>query len=98
MNEHQFVDVDPWGEPGGPPLEPSGTAPAGQVSSAGGGLQTSTIKERVLKMSSILDCQDESELLPPSNDDVNRWTQSYVTMMGSLPDPSEEPIFFSWRH
>jgi hypothetical protein len=52
---------------------------------------TASIKERVLKMSALVDAQDESELLPPSNEEVNNWTQAYVTIMGALPDPAEEP-------
>ena len=82
--EEQFVEVDPStesaeGEQGetGPP-EPGATA--------GGG-----VKERVLKMSTLIDQQDESELLPPSTADVDRWYQNYVVTMGAQPDEAEEP-------
>jgi len=91
MLESQFVDIDPWGEPTAQRSSDGGSSVHGQ---AGPGTPTSgstSIKERVLKMSSLVDAQDESELLPPTNEQVNNWTQAYVTIMGSLPDPAEEP-------
>lgn len=42
-------------------------------------------------MSSLIDQQDESELLPPSASDVDRWYQNYVVTMGAQPDEAEEP-------
>eukprot|EP00435_Cladocopium_sp_Y103_P032234 s2244_g8.t1 len=91
MNEDQFVDIDPWEEPSTGSAT-GGNGPQGQSNNtpAGGG-QSASIKDRVLKMSSLVDTQDESELLPPTNEEVNRWTQAYVAIMGSLPDPAEEP-------
>ena len=91
--EDQFVDIDPWHEP---TASSTGTAtggigPPGHGSAVGSSSQQSGLKERILKMSTLVDAQDESELLPPSNEEVNQWTQAYVTIMGSLPDPAEEP-------
>lgn len=91
MNEHQFVDVDPWEEPQTPGSQTGDIGPPGQAGGSSSTVQASPIKERVLKMSTLLDSQDESELLPPTNEQVNAWTQAYVTIMGSLPDPAEEP-------
>eukprot|EP00435_Cladocopium_sp_Y103_P029157 s2227_g7.t1 len=91
MNEDQFVDIDPWEEPSSGSVT-GGNGPQGQGNNApAGGVQSASIKDRVLKMSSLVDTQDESELLPPTNEEVNRWTQAYVAIMGSLPDPAEEP-------
>ena len=50
-----------------------------------------TVKERVLKMSSLIDQHDESELLPPVAAEVDRWFQNYIMVMGSQPDETEEP-------
>ena len=46
--------------------------------------------ERVLKMSSLIDQQDESELLPRIASDVDRSYQNYVVTMGAQPDEAEE--------
>ena len=91
MHESQFIDIDPWGELTGPTSSDGGNVAQGQVAPVTTAAAGSSIKERVLKMSTLLDAQDESELLPPSNEEVNTWTQAYVTIMGSLPDPAEEP-------
>ena len=82
--ESEFVDIDPW-------METGGTGPPGAgatASSSGGG---SNLKEKVLKMSALIDQQDESELVPAPNSSLNKWTQVYVALMGSLPDRTEEP-------
>lgn len=82
--ESEFVDVDPWLESGGNvPPGAGATSPA-----SGSGTQ---LKEKVLKMSALIDQQDESELVPVPNSTLNKWTQVYVTLMGSLPDRTEEP-------
>ena len=82
--EEQFVDVDPWAEGGN--QEHGDTAAPEPVQKGGGG-----VKERVLKMSSLIDQQDESELLPPNAADIDRWYQNYVVTMGAQPDEAEEP-------
>ena len=51
----------------------------------------SSVKENVQKMSAILDPSDESELLPAGVDDLQKWIQRYVTLMGSYPEEEEEP-------
>ena len=58
--ESEFVDVDPWLESGGNvPPGAGATSPA-----SGSGTQ---LKEKVLKMSTLIDQQDESELVPVPN-------------------------------
>ena len=91
LREDQFVDIDPWGEQTEARSEHGGNSRHGQGGQSSVVTTTASIKERVLKMSALLDAQDESELLPPSNEEVNNWTQAYVTIMGALPDPAEEP-------
>ena len=83
--ESEFIDIDPWMETTGG----SGSPGAGSTASPSGG--GSNLKEKVLKMSALIDQQDESELVPASNSSLNKWTQVYVTLMGSLPDRAEEP-------
>eukprot|EP00435_Cladocopium_sp_Y103_P073812 s637_g45.t1 len=79
--ESDYVDIDPWMEEVSRdklPQEPSAKT-------------SGSVKERVLKMSSLIDQQDESELLPPSASEVDAWYQNYIVVMGSQPDESEEP-------
>ena len=84
ISEEQFVDVDPWAEGGN---QDQGDTVAQEPGQKGGG----GVKERVLKMSSLIDQQDESELLPPNAADIDRWYQNYVVTMGAQPDEAEEP-------
>ena len=42
-------------------------------------------------MSSLIDQQDESELMPPTPDQVHGWVQNFVKIMGAMPDEIEEP-------
>ena len=82
IEETHFVDEDPWQEDQGEPPR------ATEVKS---GSQGSGVKERVLKMASLVDQMDESELLPPSRLDVDTWMATYVRVMGALPFEAEEP-------
>ena len=91
MREEQFVDIDLSAEPSTAGATDGGIVQHGQAVVAQGAGAGASIKETVLKMSSPPDAQDESELLPPSNEKANRWTQACVTRMGSLPNPAEEP-------
>ena len=79
--ETEFVDVDPWAE------ATNSSAPMGDTVAA----VPPSLKEKVLKMSSLIDQQDESELQLVSNAIINKWLQAYMTLMGSMPDRSEEP-------
>ena len=85
MAEINFEDTDPWksvSSEGGTTPTASSERPTGASTS---------VKEKVLKMSSLIDQMDESELLPPSLHTVNKWHSQYVRLMGSMPDESEEP-------
>ena len=83
INEADFVDDDPWQSMDAPgeTVRPGRQNPQG----------TSGLKEQVLKMGSLIDQADESELLPPGMDEVNRWFQNFVAVMGAAPDETEEP-------
>ena len=52
---------------------------------------SSGVKERVLKMSALIDQSDGSELLPPQAAEIDSWFQNYVLVMGSMPEEAEEP-------
>ena len=79
MDEAQFVDVDPWA--------PQENAAPAVVAKAG----PTGVKEHVLKMASLIDQSDESELTPPPLDEIHVWTQNFVMVMGAMPDDIEEP-------
>ena len=85
MAETHFEDTDPW----------KSTSSEGAITPATSSEKpmgsSASVKEKVLKMSSLIDQMDESELLPPSVQTVNKWHSQYVRMMGSMPDESEEP-------
>ena len=79
MDEAQFVDVDPWA-----PTVTGVLPPAAKPAASG-------VKEHVLKMAALVDQSDESELMPPSMEEVHTWTQNFVLVMGAMPDDVEEP-------
>ena len=89
MAEEQFVDKDPWAPPEAQVVAPvgGGTTAAPRPSPQG----TSGLKENVLKMQSLIDQCDESELMPPEANTVNRWWQNYIAVMGAAPEETEEP-------
>ena len=80
--ECDFHDIDPWQEPmtrsSSSNVAPSSSSPP-------------SVKEKILKMSQLIDQADDSELLPPSAVQVNNWLQNYIAVMGSTPEESEEP-------
>ena len=80
----EFVDEDPW--------SPNPVQPAGGVGVASMPVvkTTSGIKEKVIKMASVIDQGDDSELAPPTMDMVQRWHQTYITTMGAPPVEEEE--------
>ena len=80
--EDDFTDIDLWNPRDIVPQE----AAVKPACAPGSG-----VKERVLKMASLIDTGDESELLPPKAEDVDRWVQNFIAIMGSPPDDSEEP-------
>lgn len=60
----------------------------GQAQGAEGG---QSLKDRVLKMSTLVDQADESELQPATREQVDQWMGAYVLIMGSPPPEEEEP-------
>lgn len=82
LRPEEHVDADPW--------ETSTSTPAAGTSAL---TSTSTpgVKERVLKMASLVDQTDESELLPPTPHQVDSWLQAYINIMGAPPQEEEEP-------
>ena len=72
----EFQDVDPW-SPGG---RADGAPKTG-----------SSVKEKVLKMASLVDQSDESEFLPAEPMMIQAWSQHYVDIMGAPPEEEEEP-------
>ena len=74
-----FKDVDPWAE----------TVTA--TVNTGGSSKSSSVKDKVMKMSNVLDQADDSEAVPPEMAMVQSWTQRYLTVMGAYPDEDEEP-------
>ena len=79
LSADEFQDDDPWEGPRGKTAE--------GVTSAG---VPSTVKDKILKMSALIDQADESELVPTS-DEVDGWLQNYVNVMGAPPEEEEEP-------
>jgi hypothetical protein len=77
-----FEDVDPWvpKDTSKFPGQAQGHAPKG-----------SGLKEKVLKMSTLLDQTDESELMPPDLQTVHSWSPRYLQIMGDHPMEEEEP-------
>ena len=49
------------------------------------------VKKRVLKMSSLLDQGDDSEVVPATREQIDVWLTSHVSIMGSVPQEEEEP-------
>ena len=52
---------------------------------------TSQVKDRILKMSNVMDQADDSELTLASQADIDAWMNSYVAVMGAPPLEEEEP-------
>ena len=79
--EADFADVDLWA------VQQEKEKPEVPVKNPQG---TSGLKEAVLKMSTIIDQCDESELLPPDEVKINQWIHAYISVMGAAPEESEE--------
>ena len=78
LDETEFQDIDPWQENNTPTAARQSPPP-------------SSVKEKVLKMSTLIDQSDESELLPPGSTEINTWLQNYHAVMGAMPEEAEEP-------
>ena len=87
-----FVDVDPW-EASRNAGQAEGVVSSSTTSGGGNpgtGRATSSLKENVLKMASLLDQTDDSELHPASRDQVQGWQQTYLHVMGAPPQEEED--------
>ena len=83
LQPQEHVDVDPW-ESSTSTTGSGGTTTSSPTSTPG-------VKERVLKMATLVDQTDESELLPPTPMQVDSWLQAYINVMGAPPQEEEEP-------
>ena len=81
-----FRNIDPWEAT--PPNQLEQNTNGGQAEGTAG---TSSLKDRVLKMSTLVDQADESEPNPATRDQVDEWVNACVTIMGSSPAEEEEP-------
>ena len=83
LPEEEFQDEDPW-------ALPKKTSPP---QAQGNPIVTPgpNLKDRVLKMASLVDQNDESELAPATKEQLDRWQNNYVALMGSPPPEEEEP-------
>lgn len=86
--EADFVDIDLWA------AQNEKEAPAAPAKSPQG---TSGLKEAVLKMSTIIDQSDESELLPPDEVKLNQWIHAYISIMGAAPEEQKSPRGHNWQ-
>ena len=87
LAEEDFRDVDPWAVVSGNATD--GTRRTEGTSS--GQSRGGQVKEGVLKMSTLLDQGDDSELIPATREQMDVWLTSYVSIMGSVPQEEEEP-------
>ena len=85
------MDIDPWeaadssGRAEGPGQQSGAQTTSASGTKAGGGL-----KENVLKMASLLDQADDSELHPATRDQIQAWQQCYLQVMGAPPQEEED--------
>ena len=83
LPEEAFVDVDPWANEATDKLK--------EQSQGNMATSSTQVKDRILKMSSVVDQADDSELLLASRSDLDKWANAYVAVMGAAPLEEEEP-------
>ena len=76
---NDWVDEDPWAQkaPAPAPVAPGPMGPQG-------------LKEKGIKMSSIIDQSDDTEFTSESLATTDRWFQRYVMVMGAPPQEEED--------
>ena len=79
-------DVDPWAVVSGNAADGAKQTEGTVAGQSSGG----QVKERVLKMSSLLDQGDDSEFVPATREQIDVWLTSYVSIR-SVPREEEEP-------
>ena len=78
LGEVEFQDIDPW--QGAPSPEPARQSPP-----------SSGVQEKVLKMATLIDQSDDSELVPPTSMEINTWLPNYHAVMGAMQEEADEP-------
>ena len=81
--ESEDVDVEVWLD-NPPGLNDASTRTTPTTSSVHGGTSKANVKEKVLKMSSLVDQADDSELLPPSNSELNEVEEPLPNQLAAL--------------
>ena len=76
-NFEDFKDIDPWAKPAATPAVP-------------GAARGVMLKERGIKMSSVIDQSDDSEFIPESLAKADLWYQRYLNTMGGAPQEEED--------
>ena len=76
-NYSECKDIDPWVTPPAPVATPA-ASPAARL------------KERVIKMSSLIDQSDDSEFVLESLAKADAWYQRYLRIMGGTPQEEED--------
>ena len=83
LPEGDFTDIDPWANDPADKMKE-----IQQVASTQG---ATTVKERILKMATVVDQADDSELLLATRTELDKWANCYVAVMGAPPLEEEEP-------
>ncbi|CAE7832753.1 RE2 [Symbiodinium sp. CCMP2592] len=76
-NYSEWKDIDPWVTPPAPAATMAAPAAA-------------PLKERGIKMSSVIDQSDDSEFVPESLAKADSWYQRYLRIMGGAPQEEED--------
>ena len=84
--EADSVDVEPWDNPSQTPPAVPADGPMDLRSYQ----ESRNTSSKWIKIASLLDQSDESELVPAAPDKVQEWSQRYITTMGAPPEEEEE--------
>ena len=85
-----FFDMDPWDATHHAGQAEGREGTTGHSSGPAGGRLAGGLKESVLKMASLVDQSDDSELHPASREQVQQWQQCYLQVMGAPPQEEED--------
>ena len=80
------MDVEPWDNPSQTPPAVPADGPMDLRSYQ----ESRNTSSKWIKIASLLDQSDESELVPAAPDKVQEWSQRYITTMGAPPEEEEE--------
>ena len=82
--EEAFMDSDPWHEDAENKVKKDSTGASTTAA-------VPVLKERILKMNQLVDQMDETELTPPTKNELQKWSTAYIAVMGSAALEEEEP-------